>query len=253
MKKAYLLSLFMLAVSVLASAQTVVPLQRKDSSWDPSLLMREAGVSAGIQGILRSDRGAEAVFGVDFGRYYRNGMGWRTGLRYAGEYCDIDRFAAVPVAFAWRSRLRSPGEALVRGAEGLSSYRYEQADFMTLMGAFLLNLFNRFELVAGVTPGYVFGGSDIYRHDFRDDACVSFEDEGIRLAHPFYLSADLGFALSYRIWRFNLRFSPAVHYIFTDNFRLYRHFESASARVSEKIDKPLSWAASLDFGLNFMF
>ena len=190
---------------------TAAGAQRKD----PTAWMDELGPVAGIRGRFGSGSGADACYGMDSGHYHWNGLGFRTGIRYMPEYGDIDNAVYVPLAFSWRSRLRTGQERLSAGVSGLSPYVYDTPSFMTAAGAFLLNLFSRFELFAGLTPGYVFGMGDA------------------RPEHPFGVSADAGFALSYRIWRFNIRMAPSIHYSLTD--------------------RDFPWSASLDFGLLYLF
>ena len=247
------LEMFLLSVSV-AAAQTSVPLTRGASRNNPSAYGQEAGLSVGILGVAHSQIGADVLLGADYAHYYWNGLGWRAGLQYSSEYSDIDDFVGMPVALAWRSGLRTPGKSFYSASESLGYYLYsEPAGFSDLLVTFLLNLFSRFEVFGGVTPGYLFGGSDISRSDYRNSEGAAFEEDGIRVASPFYLSADLGFALSYRIGRFNLRLSPVVHYIVTDSFRRWHRFESDSMPPSSLTDKPLSWAVSAQAGLYYMF
>lgn len=222
--------------------------QREPSAW-----MNEIGPVIGIRGMFGANEGAEACYGLDYAHYHWNGLGFRTGVRYMPEYSNIDNAVWVPLAFSWRTHLRTKEERLQSGVSSLFPYSYgfDSPDFMTVVGAFLLNLFSRFELFAGVTPGYVFGQSEIYRREFRDSD--GYEEEGIRVDHPFSLSLDAGFALSYRIWRFNLRVAPSVHYNLTDNYHLWYSLQSESQHIARHSDKALPWSASLDFGLLWQF
>ena len=195
---------------------------------DPSAWMHEIGPVAGIYGFFGAESGADAFYGLDYSHSYWNGLGFRTGFRYMLECCNVGDVVSVP----------------------LSPYGFHDTPSAgTVLGAFLLNLFSRFEVYAGVTPGYVFGKSNIYRHEFRG----GYVEEGVRLDRPFTLSVDAGIALSYRIWRFNLRLAPAVHYNLTDNYHLWSAEHSDADRIDRHSDKSIRWAASLDFGLLWLF
>ena len=239
---------FQLAALVAAAffLSTVAAAQKRD----PSAWMHEIGPVAGIYGFFGAESGADAFYGLDYSHSYWNGLGFRTGFRYMLECCNVGDVVSVPLAFSWRSRLRTEPERLAGGVAGLSPYGFHDTPSAgTVLGAFLLNLFSRFEVYAGVTPGYVFGKSNIYRHEFRG----GYVEEGVRLDRPFTLSVDAGIALSYRIWRFNLRLAPAVHYNLTDNYHLWSAEHSDADRIDRHSDKSIPWAASLDFGLLWLF
>ena len=83
------------------------------------------------------------------------------------------------------------------------------------IGVFLLSIFRRAEVFAGVTPGYLFGDGSIGRRleGYSMDGTRYESDEGILLNRRFMLTADAGFNLSIPIWRFSLDLSPAFHYL----------------------------------------
>ena len=129
---------------------------------DPSAWMHEIGPVAGIYGFFGAESGADAFYGLDYSHSYWNGLGFRTGFRYMLECCNVGDVVSVPLAFSWRSRLRTEPERLAGGVAGLSPYGFHDTPSAgTVLGAFLLNLFSRFEVYAGVTPGYVFGKSNV--------------------------------------------------------------------------------------------
>ena len=70
--------------------------------------------------------------------------------------------------------------------------------------------------------------------------------------HSFSLTADAGVALTYRIWRFNLRLSPMVHYSLIKNYRDYTaQYLPTYPRPLERT-KDIRWHFSLQFGLGFL-
>ncbi|MBO5635259.1 MAG: hypothetical protein J5907_07550 [Bacteroidales bacterium] len=73
----------------------------------------------------------------------------------------------------------------------------------------------------------------------------------------FLMTLDAGACANYRIWRFDLKLSPAVHYNITKNFIYHTetaHLEQGTDVVPVSVsDKPLRWFFSMTAGLSFRF
>ena len=68
--------------------------------------------------------------------------------------------------------------------------------------------------------------------------------QGFLTVGGFYLSADAGFILCYRLYRFNLSLTPAIHYFIVDP---YRYQEAALTT------KPVRWQYTVGLGLGYLF
>ena len=64
-----------------------------------------------------------------------------------------------------------------------------------------------------------------------------------------YCSADFGVNLSWRIWRFTINLTPAVHWNFMDNFHIY----SSTDEGGHAQDASVPMHFTMNFGLGFLF
>ncbi|MBO4230860.1 MAG: hypothetical protein J5886_04200, partial [Bacteroidales bacterium] len=71
------------------------------------------------------------------------------------------------------------------------------------------------------------------------------------------VTLDAGANANYRIWRFDLKLSPAIHYNLSKNYIRHTetaHYEQGSCDVFiSESDKPLRWFFSMTAGLSFRF
>ena len=129
---------------------------------------RDIGLQVGHNApISQSVRiGNDIMFGVSYGQFHYNGLGFRTGFQYAASTADINDVFGVPVAFAYRTRSRSADERFEMGAAGARDAMITRRPYgsrektASFLGGFLLNLFSDAEFFAGVTPGYIAGASE---------------------------------------------------------------------------------------------
>ena len=215
---------------------------------------RDIGVQMGINVPTSQEVriGSDVMFGVSYGRFYYNGLGFRTGLQYAASTADINDVFGVPVAFAYRTKSKSPGERFESGAIGARDaaiYRHPYgsgADAGSILGGFLLNLFSDMEFFAGVTPGFIAGSSETpSKSSWRDSQ--HWEDTWVEKKHAFSLTLDAGMALNYSIWRFDLKLTPAFHYNLTNNY--VHHVSTCESDQT----MPIRWFFTLNGWLAFRF
>ena len=70
----------------------------------------------------------------------------------------------------------------------------------------------------------------------------------------FSLSADAGFDISFRIWRFDLKLMPSFHYNITNNYRYHiQEGIRGSDEVIRTTVKPIKWFFTFNGGLAFRF
>ena len=177
--------------------------------------------------------GSDLMLGVNYGQFHYNGLGFRAGLRWNAGVANVDDVFEIPLAFAFRTHPRTSGERVLAGAAGametgLQRDVYGNGDVGSgMVAGFLLNLFRDMEFSVGVTPGYIAGS-----------AGSLVEKKG-----PFSLNLDAGWCLNYNIWRFDIKFMPAIHYNLTGNY--------VNNYVSN--GTPLRWFFTLNGGLAYRF
>ena len=177
--------------------------------------------------------GSDLMLGVNYGQFHYNGLGFRAGLQWNASVANVDDVFGIPLAFAYRTRPRSTDERIQAGAAGAMDTGLQRrasgnGDVGTgMVAGFLLNLFRDMEFSVGVTPGYIAGS-----------AGSLVEKKG-----PFSLNLDAGWYLNYNLWRFDLKFMPAIHYNLTGNY-----VNSYAGNAA-----PLRWFFTLNGGLAFRF
>ena len=177
------------------------------------------GIRKAVDRNLRN--GSPEVFELTYARYNQKGLGFRTGIEYMPVNMKIDSYFGVPVAFSARTRSRTFSQSIMTGLESAAVgavrdavYGYEP-NARSILGDFIFGLFNRAEFFAGVTPGYIFGTNTPLSISYGESTMAT---ETVKLDNRFTFSADAGFSMSFRIWRFNLSIVPAVHYFLTKNY-----------------------------------
>ena len=211
--------------------------------------------TVGVNVPMYKNMGGDVVIGLHYGHYYPNGVGFRTGFQYIPTVVDIDNSFSVPLAISYRTGSRSRSQKITSAAysaaqtqifEGGNGLRYGIATF-------LMNLFDRLEFHAGLTPGYVAGKSrELYPsyHSGIDYWNKTWTEK----PSSFSLSADAGFDISFRIWRFDLKLMPAFHYNITNNYRYHiQEGVRGSDEVLRTTVKPIKWFFTFNGGLAFRF
>ena len=210
------------------------------------------GVNVPMYKIMESD----VVVGLHYGHYYPNGVGFRTGFQYIPTVVDIDNSISLPLAVTYRTVSRTTSAKLTSAAYGAArtqGYDGENA-FKYGLVSFLMNLFDRLEFHVGLTPGYVAGKSREIYPSYHYSGLGYWEKTWTEKPSSFSLSADAGFDISFRIWRFDLKLMPAFHYNLTNNYR-YNIQEGVrgSDEVLRTTVKPIKWFFTFNGGLAFRF
>ena len=259
MKRSILSLTILLLVSSFASAQEKVRFN-PDRTWNA--LRAEYGYLTPIDSDLAF---GDAFLSLSYTRRFSGHWCWRAGVQYQLENTSIQDGIGLPVAAVFRTgtygfdgSLRSAAKNSAAQVvwDGVAGYEPEQMA-RDVLANFLLILFRRAEAFAGLTPGYVFGNESVSRHSAVSypPATASYRDEGIRINHRFFLTADAGFTLSIPLWRFSLDLTPSVHYLLANSFSEYRQdIDPLTERpVGTPSLKPVRWQFSLSGGLSWLF
>jgi hypothetical protein len=210
---------------------------------------RDIGLQVGVNVPIpqRAGIGSDIMFGIGYGQFYYNGLGFRTGIQYSASVADIDDVFGVPIAFAYRTHSKSAGERFETGFAGARNAMSSKG----FLGGFLLNLFSDMEFFAGVTPGYIAGSSG---SPFKTSwGRQSWEETYVEKKYAFSLTLDAGMSLNYSIWRFDLKLTPAFHYILTDNYIYHSTIGETGVGVQTDSTTPLRWFFTLNGGIAFRF
>lgn len=223
---------------------------------------RDIGMQVGVNVPMsrKAGIGSDILFGIGYGQFYKNGLGFRTGIQYSASVADINDAFGVPIAFAYKTRSRSSGERFEAGASGARNamvYRGSYGDGRDatrgFLGGFLLNLFSDTEFFAGITPGYVAGSSGSPFKASWGNTWQYWEETYVEKKYAFSLTLDAGLSLNYSIWRFDLKLTPAIHYHLTDNFIFHSTVGETGVGVKTDSTTPLRWFFTLNGGIAFRF
>lgn len=175
-------------------------------------------VFATVQGVVPMYKGIGAdgaMVGIHYGHTWLGGFGYRAGFQYMSSISDVDNYFGFPVALTWRSRSRSKEERLESGAFGAAGSIFQNYDSSAgdiakdAFASFMMNLFDRIEFYAGVTPGYMAGKSTSVSWMSIPGG---YEYQWTEKPHSMALTLDAGMDLNYRVWRFDLKLMTAFHY-----------------------------------------
>ena len=216
----------------------------------------EIFATVGVNVPMYKTMGSDVVVGLHYGHYYPNGVGFRTGFQYIPTVVDIDNSFSIPLAVTFRTGSRSRTAKLTSAAYGIARTQGYDGDNALKYGlvTFLMNLFDRLEFHAGLTPGYVAGKSREIYPSYHYSGLGYWEKTWTEKPSSFLLSADAGFDISFRIWRFDLKLMPAFHYNITNNYRYHIHEGiRGSDEVIRSSVKPIKWFFTFNGGLAFRF
>ncbi len=245
MKNRIIVTIILALAAVSLSAQKI----------NPESFTRELSGGVGFNTPFSDSNGADAVYWMNYSHYLGRHTGVRFGAQFMPESMGVDGYVGFPVALSLRTGMRQTSDAYVYGGvlalDLLDAFIWDDGDFFTnALAVFLLSLVNRAEFFVGLTPGYVYGSSHLYQsHYYGADGNRYNETYGTRKAHSLYCSADAGINLSWRIWRFTLNMTPAVHYNVTGNYHAY----SANEETIHPQDRPVRWFFGMNFGLGYLF
>lgn len=191
---------------------------------DPSQSRQEIRFGIGVSGPVGRSLSGEAseIFSLTYAHYGINGIGYRFGAELMPNNLDFATSFGFPVAFSVRTRDRSFSESVITGVESAAAgavrdgiYGYEPTAG-SILGDFLLGLLNRAEFFAGLTPGYIAGPATSVIEESYSGSMTTLKT--MTLKNRVSITADAGFSMSFRIWRFNLGVVPSIHYFLTRNF-----------------------------------
>ena len=211
--------------------------------------------TVGVNVPMYKNMGGDVVIGLHYGHYYPNGVGFRTGFQYIPTVVDIDNSFSIPLAISYRTGSRSRSQKITSAAYGVAQTQiFEGGNGLKYgIATFLMNLFDRLEFHAGLTPGYVAGKSrELYPsgHSGIDYWNKTWTEK----PSSFALSADAGFDVNFRIWRFDLKLMPAFHYNLTNNYRYHiQKGVRGSDEVLRTTVRPIKWFFTFTGGLAFRF
>ena len=206
---------------------------------------------------------ADVVYGLTYGHFNSSGLGFRTGLQFVSRVAEVDNAFGVPVAFSYRTPARSTNGRVKRGAIAAGeTFGYEAImgysnPLRGALAAFVANLFSQAEFFAGVTPGLVFGESSNVETAYWESGISYQQNSWTEKKGDLLMTLDAGVCANYRIWRFDLKLSPAFHYNLTKNYinhteTIHRENGTYDVEVTTS-EKPLRWFFSMTAGLSFRF
>ena len=215
----------------------------------------EIFATVGVNVPIYDNMEGDVVVGLHYGHYYPNGVGFRTGFQYIPSVVDIDNSFSVPMAITYRTGSRTTSDKLTAAAYGIARIEVYDEDDALKDGivTLLMNLFDRVEFHAGLTPGYVAGKSrDLYpSYHF---GMGYWEKTWTEKPSSFSLSADAGLDVCFRIWRFDLKLMPTFHYNITNNYRYHiQEGVRGSDEVLRHTVEPIKWFFTFSGGLSFRF
>ena len=212
--------------------------------------------TVGVNVPMYKNMESDVVVGLHYGHYYPNGVGFRAGFQYIPTVVEIDNSFSVPLAVTYRTGSRSRSTKLTAAAHGVAGTQvYDEEDVLKYgLVNFLMNLFDRLEFHAGLTPGYVAGQSRDMYPSYHDSGMGYWEKTWTEKPSSFSLSADAGLGISFRIWRFDLKLMPAFHYNITNNYRYHiQEGVRGSDEVIRTTIKPIKWFFTFNGGFAFRF
>ena len=236
---------------ILSAILTTIPLYAQKVLENDEIIAT-VGVNVPMYRSMESD----VVIGLHYGHYYPNGVGFRAGFQYIPTVVEIDNNFSVPLAITYRTGSRSLAAKLTSAAYGVArTQAYNEGSTLKYgMANFLMNLFDRLEFHAGLTPGYVAGKSRETYPSYHYSGLGYWEKTWTEKPSSFSLSADAGFDISFRIWRFDLKLMPAFHYNITNNFRYHiQKGAQGSDDIISSAVKPVKWFFTFNGGLAFRF
>ena len=201
----------------------------------------------------------DITFCLDYGQYWRNGLGFRAGIQWTPSVANIDNIVGIPLSFVWYAQSLKARNRLYSGAVGVSEalkYGWSNDDYntaRTIAGSFLMNLFSDMGFFAGLTPGYVNGSSSNVSKAYWGDSWQYWEEKWTEKKRDYFLTLDAGMSINYCIWRFDIKLIPAFHYNITGNYLYHSTSGRTGIDITSNKDTPLRWFFSLSGGLSFRF
>ena len=242
-------------LSVCASAQ--------NGSRDLDNLSDDFGVYVGAYVPMYKGQGTDVVYGLTYGHFNSSGLGFRTGVQFVPRVAEVDNSFGIPVAFSYRTSARSTKGRVRSGAIAAGeTFGYEAImgysnPLRGALAAFIANLFSQAEFFAGVTPGFVLGEDSNVETAYWGSGTSYKQNSWTEKKGDFLMTLDAGACANYRIWRFDLKLSPAFHYNLTRNYINHTEtFQQKDGTDDVNVTtsgQPLRWFFSMTAGLSFRF
>lgn len=175
---------------------------------------------------------SDLLLKVQHEKYYANGLGYLAGLQWCPSIANVDNAFGIPLGIAYKlphleaRRPLSAGTQAAWSTAGHSGY----TDAKTLLGSFLLNLFNDMEFYAGITPGFITGGSsDMSTYYSGKNSGTKWTEKKL----PLTMTLDAGLSFNYEFWRLGLKLSPSLHYNVFNSLVFHHDYVSKGDMRSE--------------------
>ena len=169
---------------------------------------RDISFDFGIYPSLTSSYTSPELFGqilsIKTSHYPTKHLGYRLGITKVNHLDGSSSLYSIPLYLSMRTRTR---RSLMVSQ---STDSFGDLLFQLFMSIFPRNVEYNMGINLGmVTPdsgqGYTLWDGQWFKYDFN-------------VNHNFYATADAGFRLNYKIWRFGLVLSPTVSYLLTKNW-----------------------------------
>lgn len=225
MKKAYLLIIVVLGLSLTAMGQT-------KQKFDPAYAVGDYRVEFGALFETR-EGGTAPMLNITRNHQLWGPIAWRAGVQFATSDIDNGHFLGLPLGIAYCPGTRTLAESLVNAAEasivdvvvdGISGN--SDRIWEDILVNFAIALFRRTEYYVGITPGWYGGPRDM--------------ELGYRDGSRFSTTLDAGIVLSLPIRRVALLITPAYHYSLTKN-------------LVDEYGDPLRHFGSVTVGFSYLF
>lgn len=198
---------------------------------------------------------SDLLASVCYGYYYPSGVGFSMGVQYSPSVSDVNDYFGIPLAFTFRTRSRNTDQRVESAVgEAFESAAYGTDDYMKYgIASFLMNMFDKIEIFAGLTPGYIAGGSSEPSESIWGEGYDYWKKTWTERRHKVALSVDVGININYNIWRFDLKLMPSFHYNLTNNYIFYKEFTNKSTGEVVTSIKPLRFFFTFGGGVAFRF
>lgn len=206
-------------------------------------------VSVGAYVPLYKGVQSDLLVKVQHERYYASGFGYHAGLQWCPSIANVRNAFGVPVNIAYKLHLGDFNDRLNAGAQAAASSMRQpgHTDAKTLFGGFILNLFSDMEFFAGITPGFIRGGST------RAGAYYSGNINGqtwTEKTNPYTMTADAGVSFNFEFWRMGLKLTPSLHYNLSNSLVFHNDYVTSNGDMRSEIT-PLRMFCSVSAALLF--
>lgn len=220
--------------------------------------IKDISLYAGVNVPMYKGVESGPVFGLNYGQFFLNGLGFRAGLLWSPSLADVDNVFGTPVSFVYRTKARTTLERVYYGAVGAADtmennirYGNGYGTASSLVGGFLLNLFRDMEYFVGITPGYIAGQSSSKHETTWGSSFQYWENTWTEKKNAFSLTLDAGLTLNYSIWRFDLKLTPAFHYNLINSLMYQTTKGEEAVGITGTDTQPIRWFFTLSGGLAF--